>query len=145
MPRATVTPIQAQGSAAVEFFRKAPFELADFVMGLCRTALKERKDKSLAAKEVAAAHGLTKTAKAKGPKPKPAAAAKVKTAAKRKAAKGPKKSHHKKPAAAAVPANSTGASTGASAAPRAPYPVPGSDADTVGPVVPEPELAGSAV
>lgn len=139
MPRATVPAIQVQGQAAVEFFRKAPLELAAFVMTLCKGALKERNDKSAAAKELAHASGATKTAvKAKGPKPKPAASAKAKASApKRKAAKGPKKSHHKKPAAAAVPA--------ASSAPRGPYPTPGSDQDTVGPTVEAPELAGASV
>lgn len=134
MPRAT----QSAGSSVVDFFRKAPLELADFVMGLCKDALRERHQKSADAKERAQA---TIPHKTKGPKPKPAAAAKVKTAPKAKVkvkakAKGAgvKKSHHKKPAAAA-----------ATAAPAQTFPEPGSPQDTVGPTVPQPELAGSAV
>lgn len=143
MPRAT----QSAGSTVVDFFRKAPLELADFVMGLAKDALRERHQKSADAKARATESATpvkAKTAhKAKGPKPKPAAAAKVKTAKAKVKAKakgaGVKKSHHKKVAA---PAAQTG--TGAVGNVEH-FPEPGSAEDTVGPTVSESELAGASV
>lgn len=78
MPRAQ----QTSASKVVEFFRTAPLETADLVMGLCRDALLGRKAKSNEARARA-----LKAMRPAAPSPAAAPAASSKPAGKKKAAK----------------------------------------------------------
>jgi len=85
MPRAETS----SAGRIISFFRTAPLESADLILGLCKDAVTERKQKSALAKARAAGPVATATPAAAAP-----AAGKVKGTRKRA-----KKSHKKKPAA----------------------------------------------